>query len=76
METLFKLINAFPMPVWLAMMFPPNHPLTERASAAVATSPSPAPRSTSLIPRIMYAITPFDEPPLERLVEKRRPRRS
>lgn len=32
METLFKLINAFPMPVWLAMMFAPNHPITERAS--------------------------------------------
>ncbi|MBE2222516.1 MAG: DUF4281 domain-containing protein [Anaerolineae bacterium] len=32
METLFKLINAFPMPVWLAMMFAPNHPLTQRAS--------------------------------------------
>lgn len=32
METLFKIINAFPMPVWLAMMFAPNHPLTKRAS--------------------------------------------
>ena len=32
MEILFKLINAFPMPVWLAMMFAPNHPLTKRAS--------------------------------------------
>lgn len=32
MEILFKLINAFPMPLWLAMMFAPNHPLTERAS--------------------------------------------
>ena len=32
METLFKLINAFPMPVWLAMMFAPNHPITKRAS--------------------------------------------
>lgn len=32
METLFKFINAFPMPVWLAMMFAPNHPLTQRAS--------------------------------------------
>ncbi|MBK8986643.1 MAG: DUF4281 domain-containing protein [Chloroflexi bacterium] len=32
METLFKLVNAFPMPLWLAMMFAPNHRLTERAS--------------------------------------------
>lgn len=32
METLFKLINLFPMPIWLAMMFAPNHALTERAS--------------------------------------------
>jgi hypothetical protein len=32
METFFKLINAFPMPVWLAMMFAPNHQLTQRAS--------------------------------------------
>ena len=32
MDTFFKLINAFPMPLWLAMMFAPEHPLTERAS--------------------------------------------
>jgi hypothetical protein len=32
MDTFFKWINAFPMPLWLAMMFAPNHPLTERAS--------------------------------------------
>jgi hypothetical protein len=32
METFFRLINLYPMPLWLAMMFAPNHPLTERAS--------------------------------------------
>lgn len=32
METFFKYLNSFPMPLWLAMMFAPNHPLTERAS--------------------------------------------
>lgn len=32
MDTFFKFINAFPMPLWLAMMFAPEHPLTERAS--------------------------------------------
>ena len=32
METFFKYLNTFPMPLWLAMMFAPNHPLTERAS--------------------------------------------
>lgn len=32
METFFRWINTFPMPLWLAMMFAPNHPLTERAS--------------------------------------------
>ncbi|WP_420627875.1 ABA4-like family protein [Candidatus Leptofilum sp.] len=32
METFFKYLNTFPMPLWLAMMFAPNHSLTERAS--------------------------------------------
>ena len=32
METFFRIINFYPMPLWLAMMFAPNHPLTERAS--------------------------------------------
>jgi hypothetical protein len=32
METFFKYLNTFPMPLWLAMMFAPNHPLTERGS--------------------------------------------
>ncbi|MEN9936724.1 MAG: hypothetical protein RLZZ387_3303 [Chloroflexota bacterium] len=32
METFFRYINTLPMPVWLAMMLAPRHPLTERAS--------------------------------------------
>lgn len=32
MDKLFQYINTFPMPVWLAMMFAPNHPLTDKAS--------------------------------------------
>lgn len=32
MNTFFKYLNLLPMPVWLAMMFAPNHPLTERLS--------------------------------------------
>ena len=36
METFFKLISALPMPLWLAMMFAPEHPLTERASRSTA----------------------------------------
>lgn len=32
MENFFKYLNTFPMPLWLAMMFAPNHPFTERAS--------------------------------------------
>ena len=32
METFFKYLNTFPMPLWLAMMFAPNHPLTKRGS--------------------------------------------
>lgn len=32
MEKLFQYINLFPMPLWLAMMFAPNHPITQRAS--------------------------------------------
>lgn len=31
MDTFFQYVNSFPMPLWLAMMFAPNHPLTERA---------------------------------------------
>lgn len=32
MDRFFQYLNAFPMPLWLAMMFAPRHPLTERAS--------------------------------------------
>lgn len=32
MERFFRYVNLLPMPLWLAMMFAPNHPLTERAS--------------------------------------------
>lgn len=32
METFFRFVNLFPMPLWLAMMFAPGHRLTERAS--------------------------------------------
>jgi hypothetical protein len=32
LDRLFQYLNAFPMPLWLAMMFFPNHPITERAS--------------------------------------------
>lgn len=32
MDKFFQYLNAFPMPLWLAMMFAPDHPLTERAS--------------------------------------------
>ena len=32
METFFRAVNMYPLPMWLAMMFAPNHPLTERAS--------------------------------------------
>jgi hypothetical protein len=32
MEWFFRYINTLPMPLWLAMMFAPRHPLTERAS--------------------------------------------
>ncbi|HSG16281.1 MAG TPA: ABA4-like family protein [Anaerolineae bacterium] len=32
METLFRFISAYPMPLWLAMMFAPKHRLTERAA--------------------------------------------
>lgn len=31
-DKFFQLINLLPMPVWLAMMFAPNHKLTQRAS--------------------------------------------
>lgn len=36
MDKFFQYVNSFPMPVWLAMMFAPNHPLTERASRSSA----------------------------------------
>lgn len=32
MDKFFQYINTFPMPLWLAMMFAPNHPLTQKAS--------------------------------------------
>ena len=32
METLFRFINLYPLPLWLAMMFAPRHPYTERAA--------------------------------------------
>ncbi|NTV61920.1 MAG: DUF4281 domain-containing protein [Oscillochloris sp.] len=32
MERFFQYINWLPLPLWLAMMFAPRHPLTERAS--------------------------------------------
>ena len=31
-ERFFQLVNLLPMPLWLAMMFAPNHPITKRAS--------------------------------------------
>lgn len=32
METFYKYINTFPMPLWIGMMFAPNHELTKRGS--------------------------------------------
>lgn len=32
MDRFFQYLNALPIPLWLAMMFAPRHPLTERAS--------------------------------------------
>jgi hypothetical protein len=32
METLFRIVNIYPMPLWLAMMFAPEQCLTERAA--------------------------------------------
>lgn len=32
METLFRFINIYPMPIWLGMMFAPKHRFTEKAS--------------------------------------------
>ncbi len=32
MDNLFRYVNSFPMPLWLAMMFAPKHPLTVRAA--------------------------------------------
>jgi hypothetical protein len=36
LERFFQYINTLPMPLWLAMMFAPRHPLTERASRSGA----------------------------------------
>ncbi len=36
MDAFFKYLNFAPMPLWLAMMFAPNHPLTERLSRSSA----------------------------------------
>lgn len=36
MAKFYRYLNTFPMPLWLAMMFAPNHPLTERASRSSA----------------------------------------
>jgi hypothetical protein len=35
-EGFFRYINSLPMPLWLAMMFAPRHPITERASRSSA----------------------------------------
>lgn len=32
MEKFFRYVNFLPMPLWLAMMFAPSHPLTKRIS--------------------------------------------
>lgn len=32
MEKFFQYLNMFPMPMWLAMMFAPRHPITEKAA--------------------------------------------
>ena len=32
MDALFRFMNVFPIPVWLAMMFAPRHRFTERAA--------------------------------------------
>ncbi|HCB50355.1 MAG: hypothetical protein AMJ56_15985 [Anaerolineae bacterium SG8_19] len=32
METFFRFINIYPIPLWLAMMFAPKHRFTERAA--------------------------------------------
>lgn len=34
MDKFFQYVNTFPMPLWLAMMFAPNHPLTRRAAGS------------------------------------------
>lgn len=36
METFFKYINTLPMPLWIGMMFAPNHPLTQQGSRSSA----------------------------------------
>ncbi len=36
LQRFFTFANLLPMPVWLAMMFAPGHPLTERASRSSA----------------------------------------
>lgn len=32
METFYKYLNTFPMPLWIGMMFAPNHPWVKRGS--------------------------------------------
>ena len=32
MESVYRYLNLFPMPLWLAMLLAPHHPATERAS--------------------------------------------
>lgn len=36
MENYFRYLNLFPLPLWLAMLFAPEHPLTERGSRSSA----------------------------------------
>lgn len=36
METFFKYINTLPMPLWIGMMFAPDHTLTKRGSRSSA----------------------------------------
>jgi hypothetical protein len=36
MEKFYRYVNLFPLPLWLAMIFAPAHPLTERSSRSSA----------------------------------------
>ena len=36
MDIFFKYLNIFPMPLWLAMMFAPKHPLTNRMARSTS----------------------------------------